>query len=101
MSIVVPLTIVALALFCLAAGRFAERRIHRTQTQRMADALSLAGEKIAAQHRVEAELLDIVKEQRHLLRVVAEAADPTAHPALRNQAYVLQWVARRARNTLL
>jgi hypothetical protein len=101
MSIVIPLFIVAMALFMLAAGRFAERKIHRTQTLKMMTAVSLAGQHLASQQRVERELLDVVARQRHLLQVLVEAADPKGHPALRNNEYIVQWVARRARQTLL
>lgn len=101
MSIVIPLSITALALFCLAAGRFAQRRIHRTQTERMCEVVALSAQRLASQRQVEAELLDVVARQRYLLQVLVEAADPGAHPSLRNNEYIVKWVANRAKNTLL
>lgn len=101
MSIVVSVFVASLGIFCVAAGRWIERRNSRRQIRLLAETVVLARQRLDTQQIVEAELLDIVNQQRHLLRLLVRATDEHRHPALRNHDFVVQWIADKARKTLL
>lgn len=91
---------------CFAVGRLVERRKVNKVLTFCGDAVSIAANRLTEQAVVETELLDIVNRQRQLLRVLVDAVEnqpQVPHPSMRNvtNSHIIDWVARRARQSLL
>lgn len=84
-------------------GRIVEHRYWRRQREGVYDALGTATRSLAEVSHAEAEALDVVRTQRHLLAILTSAAaEIAAEPGPITEArHRMAWAADKARQTVL